>query len=79
MTAPLPETAKQAVETVAGPRYRPAAYPLLQLAKDAIHGHVMIAERIREHAGQAAADRAAAAEVLAAERAADRAAAAGGR
>ena len=59
MTMPMPENAKQAVTQLAGPRYRPAAYPLLQLAKDAVHGHAMIAEKVREHAEAVAASRAA--------------------
>ena len=67
MTEPLPESSKQAVERLTGPRYRPAAYPLLQLAKDAVHGHAMIAEKVREHADLVAQERAAAAAARAAE------------
>lgn len=56
-----------ALPTLAGPRYRPSAFDLLALAKDAIHGHAMIAEKVREHAQLAAQERTAAAERRAAE------------
>jgi hypothetical protein len=59
MSMPLPETAKQAVEQLTGPRYRPGAYPLLAIAKEAIHGHAAIAEKVREHAALVAAEMAA--------------------
>jgi hypothetical protein len=58
VTGPLPGSAKGALQQLAGPRYRPAAYPLLQLAKDAIHGHAMIAEKVKEHAQKVAQERA---------------------
>jgi hypothetical protein len=59
MSAPLPEDAKTAVQQLTGPRYRPGAYPLLQLAKAAVQGHAEIAEKVREHAAKAAAEHAA--------------------
>jgi hypothetical protein len=34
----------------------PTAYPLLELARGAVHGHRMIAEKVREHAQRAADD-----------------------
>jgi hypothetical protein len=46
-----------------GPRWRPTAYPLLDLAREAVHGHQAIAERVRgwaaEHHDAVAAERAA--------------------
>lgn len=50
MSGQLPESAKEAIQQLTGPRYRPGAYPLLALAKDAIAGHAAIAEKVREHA-----------------------------
>jgi hypothetical protein len=38
------------------PRVRPTAYPLLHLARHAIHGHKMIAEHAAEVAARAAAE-----------------------
>lgn len=38
------------------PRVRPTAYPLLHLAREAVHGHKMIVERIAEHSARAAAE-----------------------
>ena len=35
---------------------RPSAWPLLELARGMIHGHRMIAERVREHAEEAHRD-----------------------
>ena len=35
---------------------RPTAYPLLHLARQLVHGHKMIADRIAEHTAQAAAE-----------------------
>lgn len=67
MTAPLPETGKAGLQQLAGPRYRPGTYDLLHLAKTAIHGHKMIAEKVREHAELAAQEKAARAEQRAAE------------
>ena len=42
-----------------GPRWRPTAYPLLDLAREAVHGHAEIAGRVREHAERQAAELAA--------------------
>lgn len=70
MSSADPETTKQAIQQVAGPRYRPAAYPLLELAKTAVHGHAMIAEKVREHAEAVAQEHAAAAAARAAEKSA---------
>lgn len=54
------------------PRVRPTAYPLLHLAREAIHGHKMIAERVAEAAAHAHAERDARAASAAAVRAAQR-------
>lgn len=67
MSSELPESTKQAVEQLAGPRYRPAAYPLLQLAKAAVHGHAQIAERVHEWQQLVDAERAERARLRAAE------------
>lgn len=46
-----------------GPRWRPTAYPLLDLAKEAVRGHAVIAGRVLEwatlHHDELAAERAA--------------------
>ncbi len=47
------------ITPLTGPRWSPNAYPLLAIAKDAVHGHAMIAEKVREHAEAVAAERAA--------------------
>lgn len=52
------------------PRVRPTAYPLLHLARQLVHGHQMIAERIREAGQQAAAEHDARRATAAARRAA---------
>jgi hypothetical protein len=67
VTGQLPETNKDALAQLAGPRYRRGAYDLLALAKDAVHGHAMIAEKVKEHAELAAQKRAEAARRRAAE------------
>jgi hypothetical protein len=67
VTAPQPETGKGLLQQLTGPRYRREAFDLLQLAKDAVHGHKMIAERVREHAQLVAQERTADAERRAAE------------
>ena len=59
------------------PRRRPTAYPLLHLAREAIHGHAMIAERVAEAGQQAAAEHEARRAAAAATRAAAEALAAG--
>jgi hypothetical protein len=60
MTGPVPGGKGGGLVPIAGPRYRSSAYPLLDLAKTAVIGHAMIAEKVREHAAKAAADREAA-------------------
>jgi hypothetical protein len=40
---------------MAAPKTSLETYPLLELAKEAVHGHAMIAERVREHADRQAA------------------------
>ncbi len=45
------------ITPLTGPRWSPNAYPLLAIAKDAVHGHAMIAEKVREHAEAVAAER----------------------
>lgn len=67
MTGQLPGQGKDLLKQLAGPRYRRGAYDLLALAKDAIHGHQMIAEKVREHAELAAQERASRAAARAAE------------
>ena len=57
MTGPVPGGKGGGLVPIAGPRYRSSAYPLLDLAKTAVIGHAMIAEKVREHAAKAAADR----------------------
>jgi hypothetical protein len=54
-----------------GPRWRPTAYPLLDLARKAVHGHQLIAGRVAEWAAEhhdaVAAERAARHDQIAAE------------
>ena len=38
------------------PRLKPTAYPLYELAKNAVHGHAMIAERVAEDIARVAAE-----------------------
>lgn len=78
MTAALPETGKAAVAQLTGPRYRPGAYPLLEIAREAVRGHAAIAEKVREHAQLAAQEHAAQRAARGAERAAAPPAAPGG-
>lgn len=40
------------------PRLKPTAYPLYDLAKNAVHGHAMIAERVAEDIARVAAEHA---------------------
>ncbi|HEY6278455.1 MAG TPA: hypothetical protein VIX86_19240 [Streptosporangiaceae bacterium] len=47
------------------PGRHPTDYPLLHLARAAVRGHRMIAERVREHAERAAAERDTSAAALA--------------
>ena len=39
-------------EPLDGPRWRPTAYPLLDLAREAVHGHAEIAGRAAEWAAK---------------------------
>lgn len=39
-------------EPLDGPRWRPTAYPLLDMAREAVHGHQAIAGRVAEWAAE---------------------------
>ena len=58
-------------EPLDGPRWRPTAYPLLDLAREAVAGHQEIAGRVAEwaarHHDELAAERAAQGDRIAAE------------